>query len=399
MSVTKHSRIINGKKRIVYRSQVYVRGTRLASQIFDTKAAAHTWQDEQRRRYISGAVPVAAELQPTIKKCTEMYLEWAKIRLKASSLQNYEVRLPFIAESFLGNVKVSEVTSATIDRWLDWLKRQPTAKNPGRKSFERELTVLTLILNWYRNYKDASFIVQITKRHREDCRYKPVVPRRADYFARTDEIRSWIEWLRKCQSPVYAELATFMILTGCRVSEAAALKWDAIDVKLKLARIVRTVHWDHWTRKPSLQETTKTDGSARVVLLPDVLVALLGEIRSRNPGSQFVFLGRNGDLLKYNAIQSRFNAGFKALDLPWRSTHICRHTYATMALFATRDLTSVQASLGHSRREMTEKYAKAVALLSSGTAEQTAKLFDLGVEKEKSLTKSLTDFGTIEKTI
>lgn len=48
-----------------------------------------------------------------------------------------------------------------------------------------------------------------------------------------------------------------------------------------------------------------------------------------------------------------------------------------MALFATRDLSSVQASLGHKSRDITEKYAKAVALLSSGTAEKTASVFDL----------------------
>ena len=34
-----------------------------------------------------------------------------------------------------------------------------------------------------------------------------------------------------------------------------------------------------------------------------------------------------------------------------------------MALIATKDLSSVQASLGHTSSRMTEKYAKVVALL------------------------------------
>ena len=33
---------------------------------------------------------------------------------------------------------------------------------------------------------------------------------------------------------------------------------------------------------------------------------------------------------------SNFNAGFIALKLPWRSTHICRHTFATLALMTTK---------------------------------------------------------------
>ena len=61
-----------------------------------------------------------------------------------------------------------------------------------------------------------------------------------------------------------------------------------------------------------------------------------------------------------------------ALNLPWRSTHICRHTYATMALMGTKNLSAVQASLGHSQQKMTQRYAKAIALLSSDIGEKTS---------------------------
>ena len=65
-----------------------------------------------------------------------------------------------------------------------------------------------------------------------------------------------------------------------------------------------------------------------------------------------------------------FNAGFMALDLPWRSTHICRHTFATITLMTTKNLSAVQASLGHSDQKVTQRYAKTVALLSSETGEK-----------------------------
>ena len=90
--------------------------------------------------------------------------------------------------------------------------------------------------------------------------------------------------------------------------------------------------------------------------------------------NDLVFTDQRGELIKYNAIQSSFNAGFMALKLPWRSTHICRHTYATIALMATKNLSAVQASLGHTEIRMTQKYAKTVALLSSETGEKTAEV-------------------------
>lgn len=55
-----------------------------------------------------------------------------------------------------------------------------------------------------------------------------------------------------------------------------------------------------------------------------------------------------------------------------------------MALIATRDISSVQASLGHTSSRMTEKYAKVVALLNRETAEKTTKAFNLfGSEKKQ----------------
>ena len=88
-----------------------------------------------------------------------------------------------------------------------------------------------------------------------------------------------------------------------------------------------------------------------------------------------VFKSQKGEILKYNAIQKAFNRGFKKLGLPWRSTHILRHTYATMALIATRDLPAVQASLGHTSIKTTEKYAKTTSLLYANTGEKTTRLF------------------------
>ena len=106
-------------------------------------------------------------------------------------------------------------------------------------------------------------------------------------------------------------------------------------------------------------------------MLPKKLQEVLQEMK-REAVNDLVFTNRYGGLLKYNAVQSAFNHGFMALKLPWRSTHICRHTYATLALMTTKNLPAVQASLGHAEQRMTQRYAKTVALLSSDTGEQTA---------------------------
>jgi len=125
---------------------------------------------------------------------------------------------------------------------------------------------------------------------------------------------------------------------------------------------------------------TKTSQSARLLILPKRLQDILLEIKKESV-SDLVFTGRNGKLLKYNAVQSAFNAGFEALNLPWRSTHILRHTYATMALMGTKNLSAVQASLGHTQQTMTQRYAKAIALLSSDIGEKTSAILFQSAKK------------------
>ena len=155
-----------------------------------------------------------------------------------------------------------------------------------------------------------------------------------------------------------------------------ARQWDAIDFKRGIARVIRRVRWDYRTKQPFLEDATKTAGSARILMLPIKVQEILSQIK-KEAVNDLVFTNKDGGLLKYNAVQSAFNHGFEALGLPWRSTHILRHTFATMALIGTNNLSAVQASLGHTQQRMTQKYAKAVALLSSDIGEKTSSiLFD-----------------------
>ena len=204
------------------------------------------------------------------------------------------------------------------------------------------------------------------------CFYKPNAPRRPDYFIEPEDAKVWLEWLKDHRNnPVYYRLASFMLLTGARVGEACGLKWSAVNLEKGFVRIIRRVRWDQRTKYPFLEEGTKTSESARVLMLPKKLKNILKDMR-QSALNDLVFTDRQGKLLKYNAVQSAFNAGFTALKLPWRSTHICRHTFATIALMETKNLSAVQASLGHTEVRMTQRYAKTVALLSSETGEKTA---------------------------
>lgn len=140
------------------------------------------------------------------------------------------------------------------------------------------------------------------------------------------------------------------------------MKGPLSNIKMEHLNSQSVYKWIKWLKK---HPTVNNNGRK----------TFINEYRYKN--KKFLFIDMRGEPLKYTAIQAAFNAGFRALNLPWRSTHILRHSYATMALMATRDLPSVQASLGHSSIKMTERYAKIIALLNRDIAEKTTKAFDL----------------------
>ncbi len=288
--------------------------------------------------------------------------------------------MKYLTDAPIANFKMCDVSDFVIDEWFRWLRQQPTAQNKGRKTFRQEFKLLSAVLNWYRDCINAQFIVPIVKRHRQAVVYKPVKPRRPDYFMRKEDIQIWINWLKAHRkNKAYYRLATFMVLTASRVGEAAGLYWDAIDYENKIASIIRTVWWDHHTRRPNIQELAKTSESIRIIRLSAPVFEMLQEMRQEGSGEGSIFTDLEGGLLSYPAIQNAFNDGFESLKLPWRSTHICRHSFGTLALVATRDLSSVQAAMGHRNIRETQGYAKVAALLDGKTATKTAEYIGLSV--------------------
>ena len=368
-AIKKRCRKIKQTKIIsVCRSNIYVNKSPTLIKPFCTQPELFLDENKRYRMNIN-----SSEVDHTmrLKGCIDSFCKDAKIRIMKSTFQKYECQLDYLYLSPLANVRMSELKGIKIVEWINWLKKHPTSRNKYRKTFIHELKLLSTILNWYKNFLNESFVVPITKKHRQMCFFKQNAPRRPDYYIQPEDARRWVEWLRaNKRNAVYWRLATFMLSTGARVSEACGLRWAEIDLEKGMARVIRRVRWDHFSRHPFLEDVTKTTQSSRLLMLPTPLIDILMEIK-KSAISNLVFTDRRGGLLKYNAVQSAFNAGFVALDLPWRSTHICRHTYATVALMTTKNLSVVQATLGHAEMRMTQRYAKTVALLNHEAGEKT----------------------------
>ena len=270
----------NGQKKVCYQAQVYVKGFRLKCKTFKTKTEACIWHDKEKEQFLKNPSEFYQEKSSLVfSECLKRYMEEAFPLLGKSTQQGYETRLRYLAKGPLPPVSMEHLNAKCIHNWMNWLKKHPTERNKGRKTFVGELKFLSAVLNWYRNFVDEDFNVPITKKHRQLCHYKPVPPKRPDYYARPEELRAWIKWLKENRdNPVYWRLATFMLLTGARVGEACGLLWSAVDLEQKTARVVRRIRWDQRTKRPYLEETTKSSASVRLLILSDELVSILKQM-------------------------------------------------------------------------------------------------------------------------
>ena len=355
------------KKRIV----VLGKGVRV-SKYFNSLEEAKTWKQSQE---------ASVELENKVKlNFAEVYTfghllqEWRTYtkfpRLKESTWQTYAKDIEHFKP--LHAVEIEKLSAYDIDAWLKILTDPKYPKVGARASFVRELKVLGTVLRWYKEYKNPSHSVPILKRHRRDACYQEKTLKE-DKALTASQLEQFLQRLQDHQTPIYYYLASFQALTGVRIGEACGLKWDCVDLEQGWVTIKRIVWWAYRTRIPSLREGTKTDRIRRIRLC-DRLVQLLKEWKAQPDGEDEMVFHRDGGLMKYPGIQSAYNKAFRSLGLPFRSTHILRHTFATLFVSQTQNREALRSLLGHQSFEMTERYAHT----TEQSQEEAMKDFRLG---------------------
>lgn len=189
---------------------------------------------------------------------------------------------------------------------------------------------------------------------------------------------------------IYAAFYEFVFFTGLRLSEALALRWDAVDFHKKTVHVCRTVALG------KIEERTKT-GSDRFVLLNDRALHALrfaeryAELRKAGKGkvtsTPYVFPpSKNQEYVKQTSdIHQPWKPALKALGIRYRPPYNCRHTYATICLMSGLNPAFISQQLGHSVQMLLSTYAR--WLNSSSDWSELEKL-QIGIKSVSAVTSS-----------
>jgi integrase len=145
-------------------------------------------------------------------------------------------------------------------------------------------------------------------------------------------------------------IARLLAMTGLRIGELLALRWQDIDLDKGFFSVRQTVYEGHF-------DVPKSRRSKRTLPLGPVCAEIFRSLRKPDVDpSALVFSARNGSpLSRRNLLNRQLRPTCKALGLTGANWHWLRHAHATLLDSVGAPLGTVQALLGHASPEVTRE--------------------------------------------
>lgn len=330
------------------------------SKCFEALEEARQWRrhDEHAPRQIDA--PILADV-------IERFFEAQAAHLRPSTILTYRNQSNRLAA--LATLSMNRLDEFAIDQWLRGLKRSIGTMKSSRLSFEKEVGLLNQICRFYVEYFDSGYRTPVLKRHLRDAVISAtrIAERRSmarRRFLTETQRRDFLTAMKSHSTgsllglQVYV-LSVLQVLTGLRIGEACALRWNDVDLTKNALVVSRTVVWSRKAGvRTEISDVTKTGEVRDVPLLSEVRAVLL-DLREQSGRQLGLIFSKNGnEPLSYRAVQYRYNRAFAATGIGFSSTHILRHSFATDFLTKTSDQSALQGILGHATSKQTSHYAK-----------------------------------------
>lgn len=235
------------------------------------------------------------------------------------------------AKDHFNSVPITEVTPANIDSLLQQMARQQYA----RKTVANQLLIINLIFRFAMLdgiiKTNPCVAVSVPKGLKHNPRLLP-----------TDED---LKIVKEGWNKPGGLLPYFILYTGCRRGEAAAITFKDIDRKKKIIKIDKSVCWAGG--EPFIK-TPKTAAGNREIILLDKLANVLPS----GIGDALLFPGPDGKIIKNVTLRHRWDRWRKKTGLTL-TPHQLRHGYATMLYEAGIPERDAMDLLGHSDIKLT----------------------------------------------
>ncbi len=274
--------------------------------------------------------------------------EWLQLRrynIKESSYVKYGMILEKYIKPKLGACLPIKITSRFVDEFAHELLVDDKLAS---KSVHDILVVLHGILNYISEQMQGIFPtikIHYPKEYRKQVRVLSL-----------EEQTKFIKYLLTntdaCKFGVL-----LMLLTGVRIGELCALKWDDVDLKEHTICIKATLQRLHNTAMESKTHThviigaPKSDTSVRTIPLSDYATKLCQKFAVKNRSTYI--LTTTDKYMEPRTLQYHIKKYTRDCDLVGVHAHTLRHTFATRAVEVGFEIKSLSEVLGHANTNIT----------------------------------------------
>lgn len=282
----------------------------------------------------------------TLGDIYERFIAHKEVNVKQSSVYTYRTKFKATLSVFGLDTLANRVTSNFIMSRLDPLRIPNQTKN----EYIYYIKKLLRFGNSIGLVDDISFFSKINNYNEAD-RNAPPKPI-TDYYLTKDEISTLLGSMQ--DNSLWKDLTQFLILTGMRLGEAAALTTQDLDIKSRIIHI--TKNYDFRNR---ITTTAKTYSSTRDIYIQDELLPLCADLRRSAVETRLVY----GNDLIFRSRKSHHYISQPSYHqyLRYRDNlvgkhihpHMLRHTHCSL-LAPSMDLDAISRRLGHSDSRITK---------------------------------------------
>ncbi len=265
----------------------------------------------------------------TLSQYTNIFLrDYSAIRVKPSTQANHKSLINSSIMPFFGDIKLSAITPATVQRYVVGVIDSGRAPATALKGLMLMKTMMAFAVEW--GY--------LKRNPAESVRPPRSLPPETDFLTPA-EIRVFLDAVDAKWYPFFYTA----IFTGMRLGELIGLEWNDIDWERSAIRVQRSV-WNGDFQDP------KTRNSRRAIGMSPSLETVLWDYKGwaqQNPHN-LLFCTSTGNTLDAANVRKRvFYPTLDRAGLRRIRFHDLRHTYASLLINQGENLKYVQQQLGH----------------------------------------------------
>jgi integrase len=323
-----------------YRARVKSHGREIATRVFERKADAVAWEQDQRRRLRLGEWIDPRRGQVPLSEVAAAWLG-SRSSVKRRTRESDEAAWRNYVQPRFGNWPVASITGAEVSGWVGSLVARGLAPSTATRALATLRSVLAFAVADARvQHNVAAGVPKPTKGR----------ARREGRALTADELRVLIE---ECRGG-YRDVVPMLALAGLRWGELAGLQvGDRVSVPGPGLRLRRTVLASGGGG--ALYVDTLKNNQARTVPLVVDLVPIVERWSAGKFSDSWLFGAPNGGPLRESNWKRSvgWSAATSAAGVQGFRVHDLRHTAASVWLGARADPKVVQRVLGHATASMT----------------------------------------------